>query len=1028
MDTTESNTQQNSKDYTLTYYEPDLSMVKTKPMEGIQTEKKTLKNTIILPGNHTSQSCALNASIYDSNTKFQEKIHIDSGKITKKVGLHFTIVFTDKKTQTGVLAYTNGINTASFTATSIIQKITWKGYFQPEMKGTYRFNKSENIKIFMGPTAFIASDNEITSFTIDSLSEASIPIRIVFTNNSNTVNTKYKLVITDPNDKDIKSSTLFSLFNGCNFYHRSPTLYFLEKKDEKYDVDDNFQCSIVGKINTKNPYNPSIKRTPTSIKNQPLYVNVCNKVRAGKDRWGRTKHRTKCTNIPRTGDSAKAQSVSITPTEINAKDNIKYSRNKDFIFLNTVEGNPSIGQYSITNNKSENKETYFIPSNSNVFDYANSKTFEKVMGNVYPVSFGRSYDNKNAKQCAKLVPKNVNTIYIGNDPKDKKEHCYAVTPQSLTFLPAFQNQPSTAYKKIPNIRNLSDKKYNVTTGVNSVKNINFSNIPIYKESTIPEPAIIEKAKNFAIAASNKLTSISNSFEPMSNYVLEGLTPITSATIIAQGNIPMCPSEEAIKENPNIIIPNNCPKKYSANSTIVGTEGTETVNQNSATVPSDDNLFNRGGSSGVVYFHKLDTTTDTANVYIPSLIKTITNDVTMNVAQVRMKHASINFTNKTVEEIFKKFTSDNKLPIVFQIQVRAVLTTKKATGTFNIFDLRSTDEYITITIESYNATLVNIKANVKVKSNKKPFTFVGAIPKCCRGQGNLLTVDVKLETKLLTVRVNSQPPSILLNINASPNLSKFNKITIGATTMKMGNTLSSLNSIKGSKMSVENSLLVAAVVVAQIPFFPLAYPLAIIAGAMKLNSVIKARNARKRERRRQYPDSLQFSNFKIHADKKKESFSNINIDYMALPYSSIKESFTTISNPYKFKEGITGLNPTASVDLLTINSLETELRKYNSINTNYQKIIDQTYSNLSDASGTFSTYRDLVKRQRDSTIDGGGVLYKVDNGQIVPKVTNHTAEVVKDDLNKLIIQQNTIYITGTVACATLLIAAIMIGSK
>ena len=40
----------------------------------------------------------------------------------------------------------------------------------------------------------------------------------------------------------------------------------------------------------------------------------------------------------------------------------------------------------------------------------------------------------------------------------------------------------------------------------------------------------------------------------------------------------------------------------------------------------------------------------------------------------------------------------------------------------------------------------------------------------------------------------------------------------------------------------------------------------------------------------------------------------------------------------------------------------------------------------------------------------------------------TLDVIEDDINEMLIQENTMYISGTIACATLLVAAIFVSSS
>ena len=140
---------------------------------------------------------------------------------------------------------------------------------------------------------------------------------------------------------------------------------------------------------------------------------------------------------------------------------------------------------------------------------------------------------------------------------------------------------------------------------------------------------------------------------------------------------------------------------------------------------------------------------------------------------------------------------------------------------------------------------------------------------------------------------------------------------------------------------------------------------------------------------------------------------------SLSYSSVKEGFneTPMSDVYS-----------------TINNKMSTLQNETNINSFYTTRLN---SNFLDVSNHLTNYYSLRQKQTDkqnandasNPQSKNGITFKIDaTGNVSPSTTNPTAEVVQDDLNQIILQHNTIYITGTLACATLLIAAILVGSK
>jgi len=91
-------------------------------------------------------------------------------------------------------------------------------------------------------------------------------------------------------------------------------------------------------------------------------------------------------------------------------------------------------------------------------------------------------------------------------------------------------------------------------------------------------------------------------------------------------------------------------------------------------------------------------------------------------------------------------------------------------------------------------------------------------------------------------------------------------------------------------------------------------------------------------------------------------------------------------------------------------------------------ITTNYNNLLANIDSYNTLRTSMNMDRVST--GGGLTETDYNKQdYIPDSTDMiktTTDIRKRDINTLLLQQNYIYIVGSVTCATLLIAAIVIG--
>jgi len=986
-------------DHTLTYYSPDLQTVNSK-QTTIQVSNSLKSFT--LPGKHTSETCALNASIYDSNTKFQEKIDITNKVLTQKSGFHYIISYTKKyANETGMtknpgIIETNNIETEKL---NFINKITWVGYFQPISSGTYTFD-AKNVTVYIGASAFhITSKSEkvTTQYTVSNVNDASIPIRIIYKHNPKNKNTDYSLKITKDGSSILRDE-IFSLFKGCNFHYRSPVLYYLEgntgAKDGTQLKDENLTCKILGQLDRKNERNPSIINTPfiansgVPIKQEVKSRNIFKKI--GRFLGKKTYKTIGYTVLP-TNKLIPKKKLALE-NKINT-DGIEYTNHKTHVALNNATGNPLIGQYSITNNNTN--ESQFIPSNNKVLNY-NSTNYIKTMGNTFP-NTGQPYGDPTRIKLTSTETigscldnmKNKETRQNGFHMFEDKNGKYCISNGSapLTYLPAQTSQfnKSNAYTTMPKITQ-SDFSNNITinTIVNrdpkNMENISFSSTSIYNKTKFPDPNETTILKNNNKTTADKISSSNK----QSFTTIEGL----GTGIIGVSTVNTTPNTTISINNDNA-------------DTLKDTE----ININS---PAYDEL---SSTDITILHHALEKNSDTdKSIYaqrtkaiVKRLLSISKNNNKQNVAVVKWKD-SIKFTGE-IPRAFENIRLESIISL--ETSVNMNLVSSKVTCKFQVFNLSSPTQHIIVTLESYNKVIKVVTVSIKnttidISGNKRntpnTFNFSAPVPPCCSKNKSWIDVVciINPKTNNLIVKLNGKK-TIDKKIDKGKLIMRdFNKITLGSNTIKEGSGLS--NTDKG---------LIGGGAAALLLLGPIGWAATIGVGIAA--AILKTKKKR-------YRDTILLTDFKVKIlANAPETFSNINnIDPMVSSYSFMKESFTN------YKEGMTDAQ---------INNFKQQVDRYNSLNASYQKKLDTINENSSAASTNWSIYKDNLTKQSIYNDNNGGVLFKKDdNGQIVPRVTNYTAEIVKHDLNELIIQQNTIYVTGTIACATLLIAAIMIGSK
>jgi len=122
-----------------------------------------------------------------------------------------------------------------------------------------------------------------------------------------------------------------------------------------------------------------------------------------------------------------------------------------------------------------------------------------------------------------------------------------------------------------------------------------------------------------------------------------------------------------------------------------------------------------------------------------------------------------------------------------------------------------------------------------------------------------------------------------------------------------------------------------------------------------------------------------------------------------------------------KEGFFDFNPNPQNNTDINNNIKVLQQESDNLNE-LDKSANQRYTDIKQ---NISDYR---SKRLEMQLDNSGNITKY-NTAVIPDKTDMvktTYDVRKEDINTLLLQQNYIYILGSVTCATLLIATIMIG--
>lgn len=114
---------------------------------------------------------------------------------------------------------------------------------------------------------------------------------------------------------------------------------------------------------------------------------------------------------------------------------------------------------------------------------------------------------------------------------------------------------------------------------------------------------------------------------------------------------------------------------------------------------------------------------------------------------------------------------------------------------------------------------------------------------------------------------------------------------------------------------------------------------------------------------------------------------------------------------------------------TYTDLQDNVMQLGILNSNYNKLYSDLSHNYYDISGIVSNYIDICGQLMDPRYNFGADAAMDNIDDITnPGHVNSTQNVLKEDIQQIILQENTIYTVGVITCATLLISALLLSSK
>ena len=846
----------------------------------------------------------------------------------------------------------------------------WVGYFRPDKKGTYTFTASNNLTLWIGDYAlWLYSDN---NSNINS-NQPSFSYLVTDYDLAN----KYVPIRIQLNGTDnfnlSCSSQLFSfqnnfvsLYKNGSFFYRNQIIFTLKKNGNDQN-DNNFDMYIFAN---------SIDTTKKSVSMK--YVRVVG---------------DNMNNYPQ-----------IETTKYN-----RYYNND--CTLNIAKGNPLMNRLTLND---PTDSTYLISDKNGIFNY-NARVTYNTFNQAFPENPTDPDGYYTQSDCHSACSGNSNCQgYYYSWDNESFPYCTLVNSdqKNLTYLP---QQPgstlikSTLYTKNPSILDIPNTHTSFLIK-NQVSDYTGITLPYdtYTDTTIPSPTEIKKVNDTLQTISNKLSGVTrkavNTKEPFNH-----------------GN------RNAVKK------PENLPPRH-ANPVIPREKGPTPISAvafNTVINPPDEPYDTNVRLILKYRFDKRSVRNTSSHRGIPNTSITIPSTVIDNgktVAKIPINNR-IQLPNFSMTK--KYFSGDITKSFSISIKYKLNIVSTQSYHIWSLMSFSGDKEFIQIFISYWNNIYY---LNCFIKIHNDPYHYFNwVIPPELVNSRNRVTACFNAENsfkclfnKQVVIDSKKNRETVLY-----PDISTFSYNMLGENNIwhlgKWSQNWSSLwwrwfwwggryHYAERPKFDLKNSASTP-------PGWKLMY---------------------KYELHRRYYDFAYYSgNFSTQWEWVQRhsndhllitEFDLYNED-VSLDQNVLKEFFSSMninnmnSSPYI----IEGLDNPMSVDNVGTNFSST-MDGLKSNSKNYDINFTNVNNNIVDLSNNLKNYNSLIKKQSDNTKDGNysvkqGVIYDIDStGNIIAKNSNPTSDVIQDDLNQLILQQNTIYITGTIACATLLIAAIMIGSK
>jgi hypothetical protein len=983
------------------------------------------KTAFNVQGLHSAESCALNAGIYAANTAYSENEMIRDGKtITAKDGLSFTIYNNNILIQDGISTnFSNFINALpGVNAVNNYTHINWVGYFYVTTLDPCTFS-GRNISMWIGDYALRLYNNSNTNLSKTTTSytyypqkiNTFIPIRLEYKNDGNDFTFSCKQNLLKP------TFSFVTLYKGCDVYYTNQVLYSIVKNrntpSNLRDKNNYFDCTIYGR-----------KKDGTIVLNQNNIVSNAKK--------------------PSTNNTI--------PTQLYQSPAVPYTHNKDDrITLNIAKANPKMGK---TYKQQVDGSLKTIPENDPMFNYGISKhvTYNPIQ-QTFPINYtGRS--DITLQNCSTNCSNNSSCkgFYFGENI-GKGSACNQISNTNITYLPQQPNQKtlskSTLYVKNPAVDNTNiDVSFNI---IKYVEPFVEGNEPIpkfgqgvvattYQSSTkgnaiVTQDPIVNKEQ---IAALKKIGTSAISQTPNQNplllkYLLHSIKNNNNATTPEFKN--------EISNSPSVIALNNgltvtqsgyrnnvqLPSFSKIDKYILGKPISLSINFKPQIVTKKAHqIWRIFDFSGKDTFFQLYIICDKGKVntlYCKSKVEGAPQeqDIAIDLQNMCSMNSWNNITVVFHPSTLKLFLNKKEL----QIENRPIFLpdfsdfTNNKIGS-NIIAKEGFQDAVNVKVWEKNR-LVGVsqaKAAIKQARIKDVNNHYARLRKILIQRQRKIRNEARRRHRSLNMPKINMPKIKLPKININGYIEEANDFTRKIRDLLKNVAKKAINEINMVIKAIAN-------------FFKNLF------------------RGLKRPKPPHYNDSVLFYDFRLYNvdisvpdNKGKSIMSTISITPGLENFSNINinqdmQTFSFDSPSYSIIEGATNITDTVPTEMGP--NAKANITQANTSLLNYSSYLNNITSKQNDLSQNITNYNNTRARVYNTpAISNGttGVVYSFDsNGNIIPNTMDSTGkivagknsttrDVIKNDLDTLIVQQNTVYITGTIACATLLIAAIMIGSK